>query len=353
LWEDLFATKTYLTGAHGSRHRDESIGDAYELPPDRAYAETCAAIASFQWNWRLLLATGRHRYADEMERVLYNAIAVSTSHDGRHFFYSNPLHLRDGHDGRDEDAPSGRLPWYRCACCPPNLARLLTSIEGYLATTDASGVQLHQYTPGTVRAEVPGGHARLRVRGDYPWDGRIEVTVETVDSALPWTLALRVPGWCADASAVVDGKPVAIDAADGYLRIHRAWQPGSTVELELAMPARMITANPRVDAVRGCVALARGPIVYCLEQADLDAGSTPDDVRLDISVPPVARKSDVLDISVVITAHAVATPNGQPLYAEWREPLGRPGERIEVTAIPYFRWANRTAGAMRVWIPTS
>jgi DUF1680 family protein len=345
LWDDLFTTKTYLTGAHGSRHRDESIGDAYELPADRAYAETCAAIASFQWNWRLLLATGRHRYADEMERVLYNGIAVSTGLDGRHFFYANPLHLRDGHDGSDEDAPSGRLPWYRCACCPPNLARLLTSIPGYLATSDASGIQLHQYTPGTVRT----AQARLRLRCDYPWDGRIRITVDSTEA---WTLALRIPGWCADASATVDGQPVAIDAAEGYLRIHRAWQPGTIVELDLAMPVRVITAHPRVDAVRGCVALARGPIVYCLEQADLDAGLTPDDLQLDLSVPPVPRQQDVLDVPVVITARARAARGDRALYAVLPAPSAEPGEEIEVTAIPYFRWANRSPGAMRVWLPT-
>jgi uncharacterized protein len=183
IWDDLFATKTYVTGAHGSRHRDEAIGDAYELPSDRAYAETCAAIASFHWNWRLLLATGRHRYADEMERVLYNAIAGSTALDGKHYFYSNPMQLRPGHDGSDEDAPSHRLSWYGCACCPPNLSRLLASLNGYAATTDASGVQVHLYSPATIRA----GSVVLRVSTSYPWDGRIEVAVESAESDEPWT----------------------------------------------------------------------------------------------------------------------------------------------------------------------
>ena len=152
LWESAFGSKTYITGAHGSRHRDEAIGDPFELPPDRAYAETCAAIGSFQWNWRMLLATGGHRYAEEMERVLYNAIAGATALDGRHFFYSNPLHLRTGHDNGGEEAPSQRLPWYTCACCPPNLARLMASVHCYLATTDDDGLQIHQYTAGAIRA---------------------------------------------------------------------------------------------------------------------------------------------------------------------------------------------------------
>src|SRR4051812_10430271 len=164
LWRRTFAEKTYVTGAHGSRHRDEAFGDPFELPPDRAYGETCAAIASFQWNWRLLLATGRGRYAEEMERALYNAIAVSTSLDGCHFFYCNPLHLRAGHDGSHEDAPSERLSWYACACCPPNLARLVASLHHYVATRDEEGLQLHLLAPGRIET----GDVALSVTTEYP-----------------------------------------------------------------------------------------------------------------------------------------------------------------------------------------
>ncbi|WP_344044247.1 beta-L-arabinofuranosidase domain-containing protein, partial [Saccharothrix xinjiangensis] len=164
-------------GAHGSRHRDEAFGDPYELPADRAYAETCAAIASVQWNWRMLLATDGTRYADELERALYNAVAGSTSLDGEHFFYSNPLHLRTGHDGSEEDAPSQRLAWYSCACCPPNLARLIASLHGYTTTTDHDGVQVHLYSAGTIRTEVDGSAVEITTRTDYPWHGRVELTV--------------------------------------------------------------------------------------------------------------------------------------------------------------------------------
>ena len=174
LWQRTFAEKTYVTGAHGSRHRDEAFGDPYELPPDRAYGETCAAIASFLWNWRLLLATGDGRYAEEMERALYNAIAVSTSLDGRHFSYSNPLHLRDGHDGSSEDAPSERLPWFRCACCPPNLARLVASLHHYVATRDGEGIQLHLPAAGRIEARRRAAgrscsRSRRTTRGTGAW----------------------------------------------------------------------------------------------------------------------------------------------------------------------------------------
>src|SRR4051812_6158170 len=217
LWERTVTEKTYVTGAHGSRHRDEAYGDPYELPPDRAYGETCAAIASFHWNWRLLLATGRGRYADEMERTLHNAIAVSTSPDGRHFTYSNPLHLRAGHDGSDEDAPSERLPWFSCACCPPNLARLVASLQHYVATRDETGIQVHLHAPGRIETQAPDGSPiTLTVATGYPWDGRVELEVE---AAGEWTLALRVPGWCEAPGVTIDGRPAgaAVDER-GYVR---------------------------------------------------------------------------------------------------------------------------------------
>ncbi|TQS40263.1 glycoside hydrolase family 127 protein [Cryptosporangium phraense] len=343
LWESAFGTKTYLTGAHGSRHRDEAFGDPYELPPDRAYAETCAAIASFSWNWRMLLATGGHRYADELERVLYNGIAGSTARDGTHFFYSNPLQLRTGHEGSHEDAPSERLSWYSCACCPPNLARLVASLQSYVATTTDAGVQVHLYAAG--RVETPFGV--VDVATDYPWDGRVTLTVTPSSPGTEWTLDLRIPGWCT--SATLDGSPVAGD----YASVTRAWQPGEQVVLSLPMEPRVTSAHPRVDAVRGCVALLRGPLVYCLEQADLDVRREDvrlEDVRLDDGAPIEAEPRDGA-IPVVLTAHgAVASSEGAPLYGG-----GPSGERapVTLTAIPYFLWANREPGAMRVWIPTA
>ncbi|WP_158845961.1 glycoside hydrolase family 127 protein [Saccharothrix deserti] len=347
LWEDAFGSKTYITGAQGSRHRDEAFGDPYELPADRAYGETCAAIASVQWNWRMLLATGEARYADEMERALYNAVAGSTSLDGKHFFYSNPLHLRTGHDGSDEDAPSQRLPWYRCACCPPNLARLVASLHGYTATTDDSGLQVHLYSAGTVRAEVDGAAVEVVTRTEYPWDGRVELTVT---GSAPFTLALRVPGWCAEPSVLVDGVPVDVTPDGGYVRLHRDWSAGVTVTLDLAMPVRVVTAHPRVDAVRGCVALARGPLVYCVEQADLPADVVLEDVRIDPAAAVV--ETDLPAVPVTLTAHGtVVPPGGDDLYrTDMPEHDATP---LSLTAIPYFLWGNRAPGPMRVWIPTA
>ena len=353
LWRSAFHEKTYLTGAHGSRHRDEAFGDPYELPPDRAYAETCAAIASFMWNWRMLLATGDGRYAEEMERALYNAIAVATAIDGRSFFYSNPLQLRTGHDGSTEDAPSERLTWYGCACCPPNLARLVASLGHYLATRDEEGIQLHLLAAGRIETATPAGTpVALTVETAYPWDGRAELAVEGPQDE--WTLALRIPAWCEDPSLTIDGE--AVDATPdehGYVRLRRAWPASARIGLELPMPVRVVSGHPRIDAVRGSVALARGPLVYCIEQAD-HAGVELEDLRVDPASPPQpGPANDALGVPVTLAGRATARPAGDaPLYGpHGGEPAA--GEVAELTAIPYFRWANRGPNAMRVWIPTT
>ena len=346
LWESAVTTKTYITGGHGSRHRDEAFGDPYELPPDRAYAETCAAIGSFHWAWRLLLATGRSRYADEMERLLYNGIAASTALEGTAFFYSNPLQLRTGHDGSDEDAPGQRLPWYTCACCPPNLARLMASLHTYAATGGPEGLQLHLYTRGTFTA---AGHT-VEVATEYPWDGTVAVAV-TETTGGRWTLALRIPDWCTDARV---SDPTAV-IADGYAHLERTWQVGDRVELVMAMPPRLVTAHPRVDAVRGTAALTRGPIVYCLEHADLPeplTGVVFEDLQLDAAAP-IAVVHDGHPIAPVALAATVTvrTAATAALYQPIEQATPPATVTATVLVVPYYLWANRGPGPMRVWIP--
>ncbi|MFG1693987.1 glycoside hydrolase family 127 protein [Nonomuraea sp. NPDC049309] len=341
LWDSAFGTKMYITGGHGSRHRDESYGDPYELPPDRAYAETCASIAALQWCWRMLLATGKARYAEEMERALLNAIAASMDHTGTAFFYSNPLQLRTGHDGSHEDAPSERLPWYNCACCPPNLARLLASAGAYTATSSADGLQLHLLTAGTFTGQA----ISAAVETGYPWDGVVKVTVSGAGE-----LAVRVPAWAEGATATVTGGRVTADPAPGdYLRV--ACDDGATVRLALPMTPRLVRADERVDAVRGCVAVMRGPIVYCVEQADLPDDVLVEQLRLDPAAPITEERTpgDLTPVRLRLSGTI------QPLETELYGPYGQATAArtpIAFTAIPYHSWANRGPGAMRVWIPT-
>ncbi|WP_296665725.1 beta-L-arabinofuranosidase domain-containing protein [Demequina sp.] len=351
VWASAHGTKAYVTGGMGARHKDESFGDPYELPPDRAYAETCASIASFQWDWRMLLVTGEARFADTMETALYNGIAASTAVDGRHFFYSNPLQMRTGHDGASEYSPSERLDWFACACCPPNLARLVASLGAYVATGTETTARLHLYGQGEVRI----GATTLSVTTDYPWDGRIEVTV---DGPLE-TLALRVPAWSSGATVELDGdaRPAAIDP-DGFARV--ATHDGARIVLTLPMPVDVLDPHPRVDAVRGCVALRRGPVVHCIEQTDLPAGVTLEDVRIDLSVPPrVGAGVTALRVGATVLAQGVVRPSEglarATAIARSSPASARSGMlpgRIAMRAVPYARWANRARGAMRVWIPT-
>jgi len=218
-WDDLASAKSYLTGGIGSRHYGEAIGDAYELPPDRAYCETCASIASMMWNWRMLLVTGESRFADLFERTLYNGFLSGLSLDGESFFYANPLQSRTGEH---------RHRWNRVACCPPNIMRLLASLHHYLATVTDDGIQLHQYASSRIRA----GDVVLSVETAYPWDGTVRVeVVESPDRE--WTLALRIPGWAREAT--LDGEAV---AAGGYAEVRRRWRDGTQVVLLLDVSPR-------------------------------------------------------------------------------------------------------------------
>jgi DUF1680 family protein len=358
IWEDLFRTKTYVTGAHGSRHRDEAIGDPYELPSDRAYGETCAGIASFQWNWRLLLATGRARYADAMERVFWNTIAGSVSRQGTEFYYSNTLHLRTGHDGADEDAPVHRLSWYKCACCPPNLARLMASIQAYLCTRDASGLQLQMPFSGTVSTSVPRGTVDLTIQSDHPWAGTTKVEVTRCTSMETWELSTRLPEWALreDTQVTVNGLRVEPHWVGSYLRIARQWSSGDCVDLVHAMRSAVVRPHWKVDAVRGSVAVQRGPLVYCVEGDDLEQGTTVEDIVLDATKPLAATDAvpGSLEGYVKVAIHAEGRRIDDiagALYGDDGKSRSST-EPLPLTFVPYFARGHRASAAMRVWVPS-
>jgi DUF1680 family protein len=334
-WRDMIETRMYLTGGLGSRHRDEAFGDPYELPPDRAYAETCASIASVMLAWRLFLATGDPDCADVLERTVYNGVMPGVSFDGTRFFYVNTLQRRTDRVAVDS-ADGGRAPWFACACCPPNVMRLLSSWPGYLATADETGVQLHQFATAELGCAVAGETVRLATETGYPWDGRVRVTILEAPPT-PWTLSLRVPGWCRAASIQGPaGDPVPLAPDVRRVDDRRVWRSGDTLTLMLDMPVRVTSPDPRIDASRGCVALERGPLVYCLETADLPDGLALEEVEIDPAAKPdpIARPDvghDVVGLAVPATRRGAGP--------------------VEIGAVPYLAWANRTVEAMRVWIP--
>ncbi len=357
-WESMTATKTYLTGAVGSRFDGESFGEEYELPPDLAYGETCATIAGVMVSWRLLLATGDSRFADAIERALHNLLAGATSVGRDAFFYSNPLQRRAARPAAGDessrpraDAPGTRPPWFMCACCPPNIMRTIASLGAYVASRTPDGVQIHQYLPAAIRTDV----AALRVATRYPLDGAVELTVEATREQ-PWTLALRVPAWCRGASATVNGVPVPVDGG-GYLRITRAWAAGDVVAFSMPMPVRLTVTHPAADAVRGAVAIERGPVVYCLESHDQPAGVDLNRVELIAGEALAEQYHDNFlggGPAVLVTAAGFARDDGGWGGRGWATLGEQPppaGRDVVLTAVPYHLWANRGPSVMRIFVP--
>ena len=358
-WESMTATKTYLTGALGSRFEGESFGEEYELPPDLVYGETCATIANIQASWRLLLATGQSRFADAIERALHNLLAASTAVSRDGFFYSNPVQRRVARPPAmmersldRPDAPGTRPPWFMCSCCPPNVMRTIAGLAGYVATTRPDGVQIHQYLPASIATPV----ADLSMATRYPLDGAVTVTVTRTGDG-PWTLSLRVPDWCRDATVAVNGTAGDATAGpDGYLAITREWRAGDTVEFTMPMPVRMTVAHPAVDALRGAVAIERGPVVYCMESHDQADGVDLNHVELLVDEPLREQLRDDLPGGPVVTVTAAGCVRDDDDWAGtgWApmtDPPATGGRRVELIAVPYHLWANRGPSVMRVFVP--
>ncbi|OII02015.1 glycoside hydrolase family 127 protein [Curtobacterium sp. MCBA15_005] len=366
---DMMATKAFITGGLGARWDWEAFGDPYELPTDRGYAETCAAIGGVQWAWRLLLATGKPVYADAIERLLYNAFLAGVSLAGTEYFYVNPLQQRDhAHQDENRSPAHGRRGWFDCACCPPNIMRTFASLDGYLATATDGGLQIHQYATADL--------GPVRVETDYPHDGRVRVTV-TEDG--PLALGLRIPAW-SDTTTVTGPDGSASPTAGTLHVVDREWSAGDTVELVFDTTPHRYVADARIDAARGQVAIERGPLVYAVEQAD-QQGFTVDDLTVDADAPITEeRRDDLLDgvVTLRIPGHAPAEhvqtawpyqrlggPGGAttardatnvddvagPQGATTGLQAGHDGRDVTATAVPYYAWANRGAAPMRVWLP--
>ncbi|SEG99974.1 hypothetical protein SAMN05444920_114250 [Nonomuraea solani] len=339
--------KQHITGAVGSRWDGEAFGEAYELAPDRAYAETCAAIGTLQWAWRLLLATGDPLYADQIELLLYNALLPAVSLTGADYFYVNTLHRRTGARGEVQRSPAhGRRPWFNCACCPPNVMRTLAALPSYLATGTADGLQVHQYVPGTLTS----GDLSVEIGTGYPWDGLVTVTVRAAPPR-EVELALRVPDWAQGARLGSLGRlrPV---APGTYARTRRLFRPGDQVQLRMPMPARVLVADDRVDATRGCVAVMRGPLVYAIEQPDQPDGAVLEDLRINTEVPlEPEHLPDLLGGVIALRAAGALAPGPAPTPYRPCEQPRPPAPPADLKLIPYYAWANRGPHAMRVWIP--
>ncbi|HEY4606336.1 MAG TPA: beta-L-arabinofuranosidase domain-containing protein, partial [Acidimicrobiia bacterium] len=349
-WERTVARRTYLTGGMGSHHDGEKFGDDYVLPPDRAYSETCAGIASVMLSWRLLLATGESRFADLVERTLFNVVATSPAPDGRAFFYANPLHQRVPGVPPAADVVSNRAasslrePWFAVSCCPTNVARTFAALAAHLATVDQQGLQIHQYADSRITTTLPGGRpVGVEVKTSYPHDGSISIEITETDSE-PWALTVRVPDWATQAWLIDRGERRRV--GPGTASAAGPFAAGDRVELELPVSPRWTFPDPRIDAIRGCVAVERGPLVMCIESVDLEDGANVDLVRIDAD-------SALEESGGAVTARGrvVGFEDDHWPYLCSAEP-STTGQEIALRLSPYHQWANRGPSTMRVWIPT-
>jgi DUF1680 family protein len=355
LWEDLSQRQMYITGGVGARSAGESFGEAYELPNSQAYGESCAAIGNMMWNWRMLAASGESKYADVIERALYNGINSGMSLDGTTYCYRNPLAFNP------ESGEHIRNPWYDTTCCPPNLERTFAALPGYFYSTNKDGLYVHLYDNSTLDWHLENGTPlRVAQKTNYPWDGDVKITVSPSEPA-DFAMNLRIPGWAKSAKVAVNGK--AIDGAKPgeYLSVKRRWSPGDTITLAFPMSAEIVASNPRVEENLGRVAVQRGPIVYCMEGLDQNpAAADFSEVAIVVNSKSlkafeVEHKPALLE-GVTVLKHGGAVhddPSDKgPLYAD--ASAATPKTRAEsLTLIPYYAWANRKPTEMQVWIPAT
>jgi len=352
LWRSITRRRMYITGGIGSTHHGEAFTFDYDLPNDTVYAETCASIGLIFFAHRMLLLEPQAAYADVMERALYNVVIGSMAADGRHFFYVNPLEVWPEacrkSPGKHHVKPV-RQPWFGCACCPPNLARLITSLGRYIWTADDRTLYAHLYIGNETTVAFGGTPVRVRMESALPWEGTARLAVSP-EAPVRFRLALRLPGWLAGKPRIrLNGEDVRDARTEhGYVIIERQWRDGDAVELMLPMEAAWMEAHPAVRADRGKVALVRGPLVYCFEEAD----NGPLLAALSVSPeaePDVRMEDTPWGRIAVIRAEGWRDdpePFGDALYRKAKA-AKRP---VTLTAIPYFLWGNRGEGEMAVWI---
>ena len=346
LWHHLITRRMYFTGGIGAARQNEGFTQDYDLPDESAYAETCATIALIQWNHRLLQFSGERKYADIMERALFNGFLSGVSLDGARFFYENPL-ASSGHHHRQG--------WFECPCCPGNLARTLASLGGYFYSTGTHDIWVHHYAQGTAKMQVNGREVSLRQVTKYPWDGDVKLEVG-IASPQRFTIHLRVPAWCERWQIAVNGEQLSVKdellTGNGYIDLTREWNPGDLVKYRMDMPIRAIWAHPAVRDLQRRVALERGPLVYCLEGID-HHGTILD--RIAIDPRNVSNEFQVEHNENLLSGVSVLRGKGTVVdESGWENVLYRnkqpSSKSIDITAIPYYAWDNRAPGQMRIWI---
>ena len=347
LWNNMVHQKMYVTGGIGATHIGEAFSFNYDLPNDTAYAETCASIGLVFFARRMLEIQAKAEYADVMELALYNGVLSGMALDGKSFFYVNPLEVLPEACHKDErkfHVKPIRQKWFGCACCPPNLARTVSSVASYAYTENDTTLFVHLYMGGTVEGEK----VKASITSEFPWDGHVSVTCES-DTKEPYTFAFRIPGWCASYEKEIP-KGAEVEEKDGYLYVTKVWAKGETIRLNFPMEIQFLASNPLVREDAGRVAVKRGPVVYCMEEAD--NGKNLHLTKLCVNGEKTAEAADELGEHFVrVTAEGRRMKLGdaekQPLYHLYQK---EEEEKTKLKLIPYYMWNNRGEGEMQVWI---
>ena len=346
LWEALESLhdsvtnhRMYVTGGIGPSERNEGFTADYDLPNEDAYQETCASAGMVFWNYRMLKLTGDARYADTMELSLYNALAAGVSLTGDTFCYVTPLASR-GDFKRD--------PWFGVPCCPTTIARFVPALGRYIYSTSPDGLWVNLFIAGQVNTNLAGKKVTLRQSGNYPWDGKIKFTVG-VEAPQDFAIRVRIPGWAPRADFQVNGEELSPHAVNGYAEIRRSWSNGDTIDLSLPMEIQRLEANPQVLYDHGKTALRRGPLFYCLEQADQEA-------PLEQIILPLGAQLESQYAPGLLGGITVIKGQGLLLpLDDWKDLLYQPvhpatTKPVPITAVPYCIWGNRGLGKMAVWL---
>jgi uncharacterized protein len=350
VWEDVVYRNMYITGGIGSSRKNEGFTVPYDLPNESAYCETCASVGMVFWNQRMNLLTGDAKYIDVLERSLYNGALDGISLTGDHFFYANPLSSCGNYT---------RSEWFQCPCCPANIARLIESIGNYIYAKTNDAVYVNLFVGSSTNVSIQNKKIKIAQTTNYPWDGGVELTISP-EKQTKFGVYLRIPGWAQnqavpgdtytftdrDASTftlLVNGVAENCNIVNGYVFIERKWKKGDLVKLGLPMPVRRVMAIDKVKENIHSVALQRGPLVYCFEHSDNGTQNMNivlhDQVKIDAEFNP-----SLLNGVVVLKGNA-------PVLSVSSDGLKVSTETKPVVAIPYYSWANRGDGAMKVWVP--
>ena len=353
LWDNMVQRQLYITGGIGSQSSGEAFSSDYDLPNDTVYAESCASIGLMMYARRMLQMEADSRFADVMERALYNTVLGGMALDGKHFFYVNPLEVHPkslAFNHIYDHVKPVRQRWFGCACCPPNIARVLTSLGHYIYTPQPDALYVHLYVGNEMAVSVGEKELRLKVSGNYPWNEQVDITVIS-PQAVQHIVALRLPDWCENPQVLLNGEPCVGDVRKGYLHLNREWQEGDRISLTLPMPVRRVYGNPLLRHVAGKVALQRGPLVYCLEEADNGAELHNLWLPKESTFSLIEGKG-IFAHKVLIQADGLRMASEQAaqqaLYYYDKSPVK--AEPKKLTFIPWFSWANRGEGEMRIWV---